>query len=153
MAATTVNSDITWWIALRSCQVWCARVSVAWFDEKDESVKHQALLQRNGRWVTPPFSNVNGILIGIIEYWAGEAQVKEDCRVVTQLKCKKFRSRIISRRNFSDWWIDGAESIRFALATFAIMYTYDVTNQCTKWPINMSLIGYYVQKVILCTEN
>ena len=44
-----------------------------------------------------------------------ETQVEGGCRVVTQLKCsvcKKFRSRILSRRNFSDRWISGAESIR-----------------------------------------
>ena len=44
-----------------------------------------------------------------------ETQVEESCRVVTQLKCsvcKNFRSRILSRRNFSERWISGAESIR-----------------------------------------
>ena len=44
-----------------------------------------------------------------------ETCIEAGARVVTQLKCsvcKKFQSRIVGKRNFSDRWITGAESIR-----------------------------------------
>jgi len=44
-----------------------------------------------------------------------ETYVEGRTKVVRKLKCTvctKFRSRILSRRNFSDRWISGAESVR-----------------------------------------
>ena len=44
-----------------------------------------------------------------------ETSVEAGSRVVTELKCRvcaRFRSKIIGKKNFSDKWINGAESVR-----------------------------------------
>ena len=45
---------------------------------------------------------------------------EDGVKVVTKLKCRmctKYRQRIVGRKNFSDKWINGADSIRTANVT------------------------------------
>jgi len=105
MNSTTIMPSLvrTWW----HCMIWWKRSisPTSSTAAKKQKISYSTFQQckRNFYW--------DHRILSWIEY---EIQVEEDFCVVPLLKCsicKKFRSRIISRRNFNGWWIHGAESI------------------------------------------
>ena len=66
--------------------------------------------------------------------WLGcETEFSEGKRVVVRLNClvcSKYKDRIIGRRNYSDRWIVGADSVLSLRVTFATMPT--ATNMATQ---------------------
>ena len=86
------------------------RARPAELDSEQPAKRRKVKLETYKRWVKQYDSEFQ-----TVSWLDCETSVEAGSRVVTELKCRvcaKFRSKIIGKKNFSDKWIDGAESLR-----------------------------------------